>query len=159
SNARITSEKNQKDVALREKGTALQAALTSEEDARFHEGLARRRFYAAQMNLAMQAWEQGDSARTLELLEGQRPAFDQHDLRSFEWYYLWRLCHRGLRSRLNHQAENVQSVVFLPDGKTRASAGGESIKLWDVATAQEKAEWQAEDPWGLSVSPDGKMLG
>ena len=36
--------------------------------------LARRRFYAAQMNLANQAWETGRLPRTMELLETQRPS-------------------------------------------------------------------------------------
>ena len=45
--------------------------------------LARRRFCAAQMNLAQQAWEAGNAAQVLALLESQRPRLDQDDLRSF----------------------------------------------------------------------------
>src|SRR5262249_57348853 len=104
-------------------------ALANEQTAKEQELLARRRFYAAQMNMAMQAWEAGDPARTLELLETQRPKFDQDDLRSFEWYYLWRLCHGGLRSRMKGLTTTVHSVLFLPDGKTLASALYSSVKL------------------------------
>src|SRR5262249_9007517 len=147
------AEKNEA-AAKAQRGIAETEALRAKQQ----ELLARRRFYAAQMNLAMQAWEAGDTARTLELLETQRPKFDQEDLRGFEWYYLWRLCHRGLRSRLNQHAGAATTVVFFPDGKTLASSADGSIELWDVATAQKKAGWQTGYPWGCSVSPDGKRL-
>ena len=63
-------------------------ASESEKEAKAQEKLARRRFYAAQMNLAQQALEVGNTARVLEILESQRPRFDDEDLRGFEWYYL-----------------------------------------------------------------------
>src|SRR5262249_9762893 len=129
-------------------------AKEKERIAKQEELTARRRYCAAQTNLAMQAWESGDPARTLELLETQRPKFDQEDLRGFDWYYLWKLCHRGLRARLNRHGD---LVAFLPDG-TLVSTGNGSFKLWDVSSDREKARW----PWvycqGLSVSPDGAFL-
>ncbi len=56
--------------------------------------LANRGRYAADLNLARRAWEDGDVLRVRELLETYQPrrgdpTFD--DLRSFEWYYLARL--------------------------------------------------------------------
>jgi WD40 repeat protein/serine/threonine protein kinase/tetratricopeptide (TPR) repeat protein len=163
-------EAGEKTVALAEKATALATATANELEAHKQETLAkdnakiakeqellaRRRFYAAQVNLALQAWEAGDPARTLDLLETQRPRFDEEDLRSFEWYYLWRLCHQGLRSRLNDDAD---VVAFLPDGKTLAATGCGSFRLWDVPTGQEKVRWPVEYHWGLSVSRDGTLLG
>lgn len=155
----------EKTVALGEKEAALATAKTNEREAhkqktlaKEQELLARRRFYAAQTNLAMQAWEGGDLARTLELLETQRPKFDQDDLRSFEWYYLWRLCHGGLTSRMTGLTGTVYSAVFLPDGKTLASTGGGAIKVWNLGAAQEKLSWPSR-AWALSISPDGEMLG
>ena len=58
------------------------------QQAEEHELTARRRLYASQISLANQAWEEGDPAQVLEILEGQRPRFGQRDLRTFEWYYL-----------------------------------------------------------------------
>ncbi len=56
----------------------------------------------------------------------------------------------------------VASLLFLPDGKTLISAGGDgSIRLWDPATGKERRRLEA--PFGaavisLALSPDGKRL-
>jgi serine/threonine protein kinase len=139
SNVLITQQRNKRDKALQEKGVALvqkddaltkaksnfdeaqqqgKLALERQKLAEQAELIARRRFYAAQMNLAQQAWDAGQPARVLELLEGQRPKFDQEDLRSFEWYYLWRLCHAQQRWALHGHKDQIWGLAFSPDGKT-----------------------------------------
>src|SRR4051812_14196472 len=175
SNARITSEKNQKSLALREreaaleekegalkdKGVALELAQASERDARSQEALARRRFYASQMNLAMQALEGGQPARMLQLLESQRPRFDQDDLRGFDWYYLWRLCQGALRFSLpTRNVDNSAAIAISPDGKTLASGYGHAVRLWDVSTRRQVGELLGHKNtvgW-LAFAPDGKTL-
>src|SRR5262249_27321119 len=113
--AEAVREAGEKTVALGEKETALGRARANEWEAHKQETLAkenakaakdqellaRRRFYAAQTNLAQQAWEAGHPARALELLESLRPKLDEEDLRGFDWYYLWRLCHRNLHRTLS----------------------------------------------------------
>src|SRR5262249_48615428 len=98
--------------------------------------LARRRFYAAQMNLANQAWEAGNPGRVLELLESRRPQFDDEDLRTFEWYYLWRLCHYRLLFAVRGDKGEC-FVAFSADGKTVASGSGLAVKLWNMASQRE----------------------
>lgn len=58
----------------------------------------RRHLYAAHVNLARRAWEEGNARRALELLEVHCPKPGQEDLRGFEWYYLWELCQQAGRS-------------------------------------------------------------
>jgi eukaryotic-like serine/threonine-protein kinase len=53
----------------------------------------QRTLYAAHMNLAQHAWEAGGTEQVRELLEEHRPKPGESDLRGFEWYYLYRLCH------------------------------------------------------------------
>jgi serine/threonine protein kinase len=143
SNALIATERNQKDRALQEKGEALQKAVLQEVEAKKQEGfakrnaeaakaqelLARRRYYAAQMNLAMHAWEAGQPVRVLALLESQRPKVDEDDLRTFEWYYLWRLCQGGLRGRFpTVNFDDSAALALSPDGRTLASGFDNTIK-------------------------------
>src|SRR5262249_13758733 len=124
----------------------------------------------AQTNLAQQAWEAGQPSRVLELLESLRPKFDQEDLRGFEWYYLWRLCHPGFRSTLRGHTGPICGLAFSADGRTLASnsigidgwAGLHSdVKLWDIATGQERVTLKKrglESFRHLAFSPDGKTL-
>jgi WD40 repeat protein/serine/threonine protein kinase len=147
SNRRITHEQGQKELAL--------------QSARDNERSARYRLHAAQMNLAQQAWDLGNPSRALELLEGQRPKFDQEDLRGFEWYYFWRLCQAGRRLRLRGHDSAVFTVAFSPDGKTLASGDWDgNVKLWDVSTGQERASLPGHQRWvtRLAFTPDGKSL-
>ena len=166
SNVLIAREKNEKELARQGAEASATKALKQEALAKANahaattqESLARRRFYAAQMNLAMAAWEDGESTRTLELLEGQRPAPHEEDLRAFEWYHLWQQCHRGLRLRLrmSETTRSVHAAAFLPDGKTLVSANYSAVMLWDVATGHRKASFPTR-AWALSVSPDGKRV-
>jgi WD40 repeat protein/serine/threonine protein kinase/regulator of sirC expression with transglutaminase-like and TPR domain len=131
-------------------------ARQQEDLARKQELLARQRFYSAQTNLAMQAWQSGETARALELLEGQRPKAGDADLRGFEWYYLWRLCQNGHRLTLRGHRSGVRSVTFLQDGKTLASCSSGELRLWDMATGKQRKLLRGSEC--LAVSADGSIL-
>jgi WD40 repeat protein len=97
----------------------------------------RRLLYVAHMNLAQQAWETASIGRMRELLLTHLPRSGEEDLRGFEWYYFWRLCHIGDLLTLSHAAP-VLSLAFSPDGKKLASASEDrTAKVWNVATGQE----------------------
>src|SRR5206468_2805172 len=90
--------------------------------------------YTAQMNLARHAWEAGSTDQVVELLEQHRPKPGETDLRGFEWYYLYRLCHSDL---LTLKTGPTSSVAYSPDGKRLASVDRETLKVWDAQTGQE----------------------
>lgn len=77
-------------------------------------------------------------ARILELLKEHAPQPGQpaqEDLRGFEWYYLWQLCHGEMRT-LQHDGA-VTRAAFSPDGKWLATlAGRRTITLWETATGK-----------------------
>ena len=100
--------------------------------------------------------------RVLELLESQRPKLGQPDLRTFEWYYLWRRCHADCRLSLElGRPPEYSAVALAPDGKTLAAQYGKSdIKLWDVTSGREKLTLKGRERtvWSLAFSPDGQTL-
>ena len=162
--ARI-EEAAQRTIAERRQSEAEQQrneADRQRRQAKEQELLARRRFYASQINLAQGAWEQGEPARVLELLEGQRPKIDQTDLRTFEWYQLWRRCSVDCRLSLHLEHNPAFSCAALsPDGKTFAVQGGNSdIKLWDAATGWERLSLKGlqRAVSSMAFAPDNQTL-
>jgi WD40 repeat protein/serine/threonine protein kinase/tetratricopeptide (TPR) repeat protein len=161
----LASESTALAKALEQEGLANERAKEARKQqtiARAQELLARRRFYAAQMHLAMQAWEAGNPVRVLALLESQRPKVDEDDLRTFEWYYLWRLCQGGLRHSfpmINH--DNAAAMALSPDGHTLATGFDQTIKLWDTRTGRETLALTGQRGQGfdeLAFTPDGQSL-
>jgi eukaryotic-like serine/threonine-protein kinase len=122
---------------------------------------ARQRAYASDMNLAYRTWEEGNLTRAQGLIEANRPAAGQSDLRTFEWRYLRKLCQD--ESRLSYtnswpypglQLGFLAPVAISSDGKTLIAAAGRKLMLLDVATQREQL--LLEDPDGiyaLALSP------
>ncbi len=122
--------------------------------------LNRRLLYAAQMNLAGQAWDAANITRTEQLVEANLPQPGEEDLRGFEWHYLRRLVRQNLRLTLPHPHE-VRAVAYSPDGSMLATGGGDNVaRLWNSATGRLLRELKLHTGQILSVvfSPDGKTL-
>jgi hypothetical protein len=132
----------------------------------------QRTLYAAHMNLAQHVWDAGGVEPARELLAKYRPKPGETDLRHFEWYYLYRLCHEEL---LTIKADaHVHGVAFSPDGKRLAYGirGGLKdgktvpgvVKVCDAQTGQELLSLKGgshniggfSEP--IAFSPDGKRL-
>jgi WD40 repeat protein len=139
--------------AAREAGEARDKAEQLAEDNRL-------KVYAARIPLAQQAWESGDTARVLELLDSLRPGEGEEDLRGFEWHYLWRLCH-GERVTYRAGGGPVRAVAFSPDGSRVAAAGNDrAVWVWDAASGKELRTLPGHADWvtALAFSPDGRLL-
>ncbi|MFC1604559.1 protein kinase [Planctomycetota bacterium] len=121
----------------------------------------RRLLYVSNMNLAMQAWEVGNLDRMKQLLDQHsQPEPGQEDLRGFEWNYLWNVWHGTTTiPSLTHEAA-VNSVAFSPDGKTLASASGNTVHLWDPDMQEQRYVMvgHTEPVNCVSFSPDSKIL-
>jgi len=100
-------------------------AEEAQESRKNAEGLSeenRQKVYAARIKVAHQAWEIGDTGRTLELLDSLLPETGQEDLRGFEWHYLWHLCHSDRFTLAGHEGP-VRCVAYSPDGKALSCLG------------------------------------
>jgi WD40 repeat protein/serine/threonine protein kinase len=144
----------------------IQQWLASEADlqrarAEEQEELARRYLYTAHMNLAQRAWHAQQLALMRELLERHRPRHpEDRDLRGFEWYYLWRICHPLIRTILAHTGQ-VQQIVVSSDSQWLASAGDDAlVKVWDASTGRERLTLKGHSGrvTGLSFNPRGDRL-
>jgi WD40 repeat protein/serine/threonine protein kinase len=150
--------------AAREKQTLAEAR---EGEAREQRAIAearerelRERLYATDMKLAQQAWKLGNGAEMIRVLSRHRPEPGQEDLRGFEWYYLWHLCHPERRVVRDHD-DAVFQAIYSPDGKTLATASRDkTVKLRNPATGEVEAVLQGhtDDVNRVTFSPDGKLL-
>ena len=99
------------------------------------------------------------------MLDDHRPQPGREDLRSFEWYYLWQQCQRGLSQRTLRHGRRVHSVAISPNGRTLATGGDFAILLWDLATRGKLGTLPEGEGkfniWvhALAFTPDGKTLG
>lgn len=183
SNAKIRSEAAARAIALQEKNSALETARKNEElakenaeiakrneetanknaeVARQNAELERRRYYAAQMNLASQAWRSGQHARTLQLLETLRPNEEERDLRGFEWRHLYHLTNSNVIRRWRGHSDQILRLVWPKNDDWIATSGHfGDIHFWNGTTGQPEGRIIAPDKqsvWGLAASDDGQLL-
>jgi WD40 repeat protein/serine/threonine protein kinase len=92
--------------------------------------------YASDMNVARQALEENNLGRALDLLNRQRPASGQKDLRGWEWRYLWQQTRSDALFTLRHESDPIISLAASPDGNWLAIGthhqGG--LSVWDLRT-------------------------
>ena len=99
---------------------------------------ARRKAYAADMNLAQQALAVNNLGRARELLAAQHPQGGQPDLRGWEWRYIWQQCQSDALFELCRMSNEVDCLTVSSDGRWVAigEAGG-SLSVWDLRARQQ----------------------
>ena len=89
------------------------------------------------------------------------------DVRSFEWYFLFRICHSDLLTVRAHpertplSADVVNGVAYSPDGKQFASVSRDgTVRIWSATTGELLLSMEGGAPnlWTVAFSPDGKRI-
>ncbi|MCG8648957.1 MAG: serine/threonine-protein kinase, partial [Pirellulales bacterium] len=147
--------KAQRDLA-KELGAKLSDQLAETDRAA---EFGRNLLYVAHMNLIQQELRTGNDSRVIELLNHHRPVAGQRDLRGFEWYYVWGLCHRHRWSWRHYTA--IGCVAHNPAG-TRLATGcpDGSVQVWDAQSGRILAAVRGHRGAVVDIafSPDGQTI-
>jgi len=150
--------------ALRERDRADEQATearTQAKQANAERRSALRHLYTARINLAQQAWHNGNVPLTQQLL-GATAAQPKGtpDLRGWEWYYQSQLCQRHLRSILAGP-DGLSGLAASPDGELLAVSGFDGrvsvVRLDTMAVARQFDGLPAPSRC-VAFAPDGHTV-
>jgi sugar lactone lactonase YvrE len=152
-------------LAGHEASARMDAVRARDKEKRAHDNeqqarrVADQKLYVSDMNLAQEAYEEGNVQRGLALLERHRNS----EWRGFEWRYLWRLCQQGdALHTLSVHPGGVSAVAFSKDGLLATGDVGGTAKLWDVSGLREIASIahnrQSAGVTSVAFSPDGELF-
>jgi WD40 repeat protein/serine/threonine protein kinase len=169
-----------------EQGRLRQEAEEARQAAEVQALAARRRAYAADMNLVQQALAANNLGRAQELLNRHRPEGKSEvrssrfevrspantqgatpeftppsDLRGWEWRYLWQQCRSDALYTLCQLSNEVSALSVSPDGKWVAlgEPGERGVSIWDLRARQEVARFAAGDGSDrMAFSPVAPLL-
>jgi WD40 repeat protein/tRNA A-37 threonylcarbamoyl transferase component Bud32 len=120
--------------AIRAKDFA-ERANRARADAEASERRLRWQLYRADMQDAIDAKDAHDVGQIRQLLARHIPEEGEEDLRSFEWYHLWKYCHQYSLSM--YHGLSVGSLALSADGTTIASSNGNGrIRIWELPSGK-----------------------
>ncbi|MEX2114336.1 MAG: protein kinase [Pirellulales bacterium] len=123
-------------------------------------GNARKLLYAADMQLAFDAWHGGNGTALAERIDRYSADSDPVDLRTFAWHFLHRQRY-GDQKDMYRQSDTLYCAAWSPRGDVIATAGkAPGIQLWDVAAGRvlRTLAGHGSDVNDLAFSPDGRTL-
>jgi WD40 repeat protein/serine/threonine protein kinase len=123
---------------------------------------ARRSLYAADINLATQAWYFGNFKAARDLLAKHGPDSESKDVIGIEWRLLWTLCHKTDEAfAFGPYTRQVRSVAPHPDGRVVACAIDDgTVRILNVDARNELVSLKQASGivTSLAFSPDGHFL-
>jgi WD40 repeat protein len=111
------------------------SALRSNEIATAAREQATRQLYIADMNLAAQAWEDGNIEHLRDKLEKHLPDPGGPDYRGFEWYHWWRASNLATGQIAQVLDGAYHKAILSPDGnQVTVSVDFGGLETYDSAT-------------------------
>ncbi|MGF1580203.1 MAG: protein kinase [Gemmataceae bacterium] len=160
---KLKAEDNAKKALVAENAAkkSAQQAMRAKKVALDNYQKARRNLYVKQVASAQDELARGRRNRAKQILaQLTKHTEGEVDLRSFEWFYLNRLC-TSEKLQLRGHVEKVTQVAFSSDGQWVASAGlDRMIKLWDVesGTVLKTLVGHTRPIRAISFAPDDSFL-
>ncbi len=161
--ARTEAEERAKAEEQAKKLAQAEAARAEQEKTRA-DGKAtetRHALYATRQQVAMNAWRENHADVLAEVIQQQKPAAGEQDLRGFEWSYLDRLS-RSPGRRWQQSGQMVNGAAISPDDRIAITVGFDGkASAWDVATGRKKWDTDTAFRWSVNaaaISPDGKTI-
>jgi WD40 repeat protein/energy-coupling factor transporter ATP-binding protein EcfA2 len=130
---------------------------------------SRQLLYAADLNLAQQAFEANNITQARNLLEAHQPLITSNgslpllnaNIQGFEWYYLWNLYHRESGTLSGHKG-SVEAVAFVNGNIIASGSRDGTVRLWNRNSNQAPTTINATDNGrevrAMTISPDGATL-
>jgi WD40 repeat protein len=107
--------------------------------------VARNQEYAVQIRASGLLKKEGKLAELRDILEAQKPAPNQKDVRGFEWHYLWRSV-PGLRSP--ESRARVTAIAYSHNGELCAAGDADGgINLFSTRTGKPLARLRGHSSW------------
>ncbi len=117
--------------------------------------------YVAHLQMAQQDWRDGAVRRVRELLDKDKPSDTGGDRRSFEWYFLDKLCKRAESTPAFESDDIISNVVVAPDGRFACLAlNDSSIRIIDLMSLKQIAALVGHQSkvLNITVSTDGNTI-
>lgn len=119
----------------------------------------RRQLYIAEMPRSQDAWDDGNVARVMKILQQHVPRDGEEDLRGFEWHYLKGLTESSLLTI--DTGREVRDAAISPDGSTIAIVGAATLSVHSLETGESAGQFPlppAGSSFGLSYDSSGDLL-
>jgi eukaryotic-like serine/threonine-protein kinase len=101
--------------------------------------------YPTDLRLAQEAWKDGRDHDAMILLRKHEPHLADHDHRTFEWYFLSRMCRVDRLAPVGNEGA-IFVCRYSPNGKLMATGGADGqVRLWDVPAGKLARSWRAHD--------------